>query len=656
MVDALTDTFPDIPDETTSGTPKGRHLKRLRRRIDSSMRWRKNEKFDLTWKRMIDMYAGKQFPDATTTEDRIAVNLAWATINIIYPTVSVNRPKVLVLARDAQHQTNAVLTEATVNQWWDQYGVLPEFRAAVKDFLVVGHGWCKVGWRFEEREVDRDPEAIDADFVKAREQADVLASNDPMGAATLPTDDEIRADIPVKEMVTVKDEPFVERVSPFDVFIDPEAKKLSDAEWVAHRIVRTLEDVRNDKRYNPRARRKVKADRAINQELLPDSKRDYGDDVQRVTVWEFYDIKRDQLSVFAHAGDGFLVDPHPIPYESGHPFVMLRNYDVPDRFYPMGDLESMEPLQQELNKTRSDLINARKQHKRKHLYFEDAFDANGRDALEDPTDGVMVPVRKGQWNLSDVIAPMPINPIPPELFNYSAQTEADINTVTGVTEYQRGNPQSVRRTATEAAIIQDSVNARSAEKLAIVEAGIAEVSKRLIELARQFATQGGLLRSRGPKGHPVYTYWEPDDFQAEMDFMVEAGSTVPKGEDYRRQEAMNLMGAIQPFIGPPGSGAPLDAGLIAFWLLEQFGIKDPQRFAAPPPMMPMMPPGAPGGGVPAPSGPPEGGPGPHNNPMAQDPAAAMAAGVQGDPTQGGAMPQVPPEVMAQLAGQVGLNL
>ena len=44
-----------------------------------------------------------------------------------------------------------------------------------------------------------------------------------------------------------------------------------------------------------------------------------------------------------------------MPYAYGQPFVMLRNYDVPDYFYPMGDLEAIESLQLELDKTRSQI-------------------------------------------------------------------------------------------------------------------------------------------------------------------------------------------------------------------------------------------------------------------------------------------------------------
>ena len=54
----------------------------------------------------------------------------------------------------------------------------------------------------------------------------------------------------------------------------------------------------------------------------------------RVVIWEYYDVPSNQMSVFADQGDGFLVPPTVMPYAFGQPFVMLRNYDVPDGVLP----------------------------------------------------------------------------------------------------------------------------------------------------------------------------------------------------------------------------------------------------------------------------------------------------------------------------------
>jgi hypothetical protein len=55
---------------------------------------------------------------------------------------------------------------------------------------------------------------------------------------------------------------------------------------------------------------------------------------------------------------------------------------------------------------------------------------------------------------------MPAIISPPEFYNQSELISNDIDRVSGVSEYQRGSLPEIRRTATEAGIIQDAANAR----------------------------------------------------------------------------------------------------------------------------------------------------------------------------------------------------
>ena len=68
------------------------------------------------------------------------------------------------------------------------------------------------------------------------------------------------ANIPQTAMMVVEDQPFVERISPFDIFVDPEATCMDDAKWIAQRIVRPLKEARDDRRYRAAARRNLSAD------------------------------------------------------------------------------------------------------------------------------------------------------------------------------------------------------------------------------------------------------------------------------------------------------------------------------------------------------------------------------------------------------------
>lgn len=587
-------------------------ITKYRNKIEQSRRWRREENYDDTWTRMIDMYRGKHFQTATE-EDRLLVNIAFATINVIAPGVSVNYPKITVNAKRHEDAPRAVITEEIVNYWWRHYDCQKEFRRAVKDMLVLGHGWIKTGYRFVEKE--------DGSY----DTADELAAPES---------------ITESELIITEDRPFIERVSPFDIFVDADATCMTDMRWIAQRLRRPLEDVKKDKRYNSAAREMASPSHysKYGQEGYAPRRSESPED-SYVEIWEFYDLDRGLMSVFCDGGDKFLVNPTKIPFTFGHPFVMLRNYEVPEFFYPIGELEAIEPLQMELNETRTQMMNHRKRFSRKWLYKESAFDADGRSALESDEDNVMVPVISEEA-LGSVIAPMPAVISPPEFYNQSDLISKDIDRVTGVSEYQRGSLPEIRRTATEAGIIQDAANARSADKLAIIERAIGDCARRLVMLAQEFMTGEQAVRLVGKGSDQVWITFDRDYIKGEFDFEVEGGSTQPVNESFRRQMAMQVVNAMAPF----ASAGIIDMAKLATYVLQNgFGIKSAAGFIKEPP---------------APEPAPE-------QPMHQMPDGSMMPGaehqgpppeamMQGMPPQGGQgglppeLAQLPPELLQQL--------
>jgi len=564
-------------------------LARYRKKITLSKRWRREETYDDTWRRLNDLYRGRHF-DYFAEEDRVLVNLAFSTINVIAPSIAVNYPKVTVNAVNPDNAPNAVIAEAVVNYWWRNRNFKDHFRRAVKDFLIFGHGWLKVGYRY----VEEDRVGQDEDISDPAVDANVTQTN----------------------TIILQDEPFVERVSPFDVFVDPDATNMDNAKWVCHRVRRPISDVKSDKRYAPSVRSTVEAVTYGRYTDDPTSKKVYDKDEGYADVYEFYDLRNNTVSVFAEGGDGFLIKPKEMPYSFGHPFVMLRNYDVPDEFYPIGELEAIEPLQRELNATRTQMMNHRKRYARKYLFRDANFDSNGRSALESDDDNVMVPVQ-GDVPLGDVVAPFPALINPPEFYNQSALIRQDIELVSGVTEFMRGGVSEVRRTATEAALIQDAQNARTADKLAVVEKATAEVGRRVLQLAQQYMTGEQVARVMARDGQPMWVTFDRDYIAGEFDFEVAAGSTQPNNEAFRRQSALQLVDAMAPFV----SAGVVDVQKLGAYVLQYgFGVKNPEMFMVEP----------------------------EPEPMPQQPTAEMMP-----PVPGGVGPGVDPAMLAMLAGQQG---
>lgn len=577
------------------------YLARYRKKITSSKQWRKEESYDATWKRLIDLYRGQHY-EHFSDEDRILVNMAFSTVNVIAPSISVNYPKITVAAVNPENAPQAVIAEAVVNYWWRHREIKSQFRRGVKDLLIVGHAWMKVSYKYvEEEEVGDDTDNNESDTEKNYTQTTYNV---------------------------LEDTPFVERVSPFDIFVDPDGISMDDIKWICHRVRRPISDVRTDKRYNRSVRAEVSAvsfSRYANEEIahrkINDRDEGYAD------IYEFYDLRNNTVSVFSDSGDSFLIKPQKMPYAFGHPFVMLRNYDVPDQFYPIGDLEAIEPLQRELNSTRTQMMNHRKRYARKYLYRESALDSNGRAALESDEDNVMVPVI-GEFPLGDVVSPFPALINPPEFYNQSAMIEQDINAISGVAEFMRGSVSEIRRTATEVGLLQDAANARTADKLATIELGVANIGKRLLGLSQQFLTGVQVARIIGKDGDAVWVKYDRDYIAGEFDFEVVGGSTMPNNESARRAQALDMMNAMAPF----AQAGIVDMGKLAAYVLQTgFGIKNPESFISTP-----EPPAAPEQPAPEQSVPEQGG-----DPLAGLPPELLQMLMAG----GGAPPQPPMDPM-----------
>lgn len=620
-------------------------LARYRKKITASRRWRKEESYDETWKRLVDLYRGRHY-EYFTDEDRILVNMVFSTVNVIAPSISVNYPKITVAAVNPDNAPNAVIAEAVVNYWWRHRDIKAQFRRAVKDLLIVGHGWVKVGYRYVEEERIGDDEDV----------------NDPTAIENYSTTNNN----------VLEDAPFVERLSPFDVFVDPDGTSMDDIKWIAHRTRRPIGDVRTDRRYNRTAREEVQAVSYSRYSVDEPAHRKINDkDEGYADIFEFYDLRNNTVSVFAEGGESFLIKPRQMPYAFGHPFVMLRNYDIPDQFYPVGDVEAIEPLQRELNATRTQMMNHRKKYARKYLFRETSLDSNGRAAMESDEDNVMVPVI-GDAPLADVVQPFPALMNPPEFYNQSSLIEQDINTISGVAEFMRGSVSEIRRTATEVGLLQDAANARTADKLATVENGIAQIGRKLLALSQQFLTGIQVARILGRDGEPVWIKYDRDYIAGEFDFEVVGGSTMPNNESARRAQAAELVAAMMPFV----SAGVVDMNKLAAYVLQNgFNVKNPEAFIVqqmppeameggmPPEQMPMelgpggMPPemmGMMGGGAPMPmgmGGPPP--PGPGGVPL--DPAILEMLMAE-QPTTGPGIPMgesIPPELLAMLLASGG---
>lgn len=625
------------------------YLAFMRGELNRSKRWRVNKtnNYDEAWRRYISLYKGEHY-DAKSGTDQLTVNLIFSTINTMAPAVAINYPKFVVKARKPEHAPQAVITEEVLNYMWRTHAYQREFRLAVDDWLLIGHSWLKVGYKWV-----KEPE------VKPAESPTDISTKEEGGDEGIDDREDKKGNVE-SELNVDDDRPFVERISPFDMYMDPDARHPKEMRWIAQRTWRAVQDVNVDSRYSSTQRKRVSASHWSRWDSQDGDARTGSDsrkDVDKpdtgviafAEVIEFYDLKRNKVSTFSIDGSaggeesGFLIKPEKMPYSFGSPFVMMRNYEIPDHLYPMGDVQQIESLQMELNETRNQMLNYRKKFRRAWIYAKDMFDRDGVQALESDEDNVMIPVM-GDGDPSTALAPVPVAITPPEFFDQSAMISNDLDRVSGISDYQRGAQTAIKRTATEAAMIQDAANSRAQDRLAKIEGTLGELGERIIGLMQQYVT-GDQVARIVTMPTDAWINYDSDRIQGQFDYEVGAGSTEPQNETFRRQSAMQLVDVSMPFMQ---AGFVNEPALLQELYSKGFGITDAARLIKTPEQMQQQqgpqqgPPPGPGGPQ---AGPPPG--------LQQAPPPGELPPQMTPQNPNGEQPQqIPPEIMEKILSQM----
>jgi hypothetical protein len=399
----------------------------------------------------------------------------------------------------------------------------------------------------------------------------------PIDPTLLPTEDELADMVPTTAVVPTKDDIFVEHCSVFDIFVDPEARRISDARWVARRRVLPLEEVLENPAY--RNKKNLQADTpypSVEGMAKPPGIPHYAEgqtinapEHERITLWEYYNLKKRTVCVFTMNHDRFLMEADwLLPFE-GAPFIPMVDYVVPDSLWGYGEVKLIESLQTELNKTRTQIIVHNKRFNRKLLYKERALDERGKAALTTRVDGALIPVINDE-DLKDVVLPVPDSPLPADRYQINNIIESDITSITGISDYERGAYNNLRRTATEASIIMDASSLRQQDKLRRIEDAATEIGRRMKALAQTFYDQDRWILITGA-GWQMPIRFSKEDIEGEYDISVDAGSTEPQNQQMLMQDRERLYQLLSqnPFVNQVE---------ILKELLRAHGMTNPDRF------------------------------------------------------------------------------
>lgn len=541
--------------------------------------------------------------------DEHVANLILPHINIILESVVARDPKLIVepLSGGEIAEVNRETAEGVIAYFWRRARATGHLRDATADAVKLGSGFLKVAWSHLEQEDEFDENTInqlaEAQFDFEMERAAQT------GEVASPDIELLRDSVPHSSVRVIQNEPFVEYVSPYDIFVPVNARRIEDARWVCQRITLPVDEIAANPEYG------VSEDDIIRDGVSSHTADTYQAEWRRqtedargpegstlaldtATIWEFYDMRTRELTVFQIQSDKPLYKG-PIPWSHRYPpFVHVRNYVADGNdFWGFGDIENVANLQDMFNEFLTEQLENARRSGQKYLVRKSAVSDELKAALESSDSDIVAPVNIPSGEpLSDIIVPVFRQALSGDIYGAKVELEDKIRQVLGINDFQAGGVGADRMSATAAAVVDGVATLRAQSKIASVEAGASHTGNLILLLCQEYLDAPTAIRVAKVAG----AQWSPvskNDIYGEFLVTVEGGSTRSINPATREQQGLRTLGDVVPALVALGFD-PVPALRMA---LRDLGY-DPDVILIPA-QQPAMPPEAGGAQQPEPGAP-----------------------------------------------------
>jgi hypothetical protein len=403
----------------------------------------------------------------------------------------------------------AQMAERLLEFWWDDFSLDDKLGEALLWSIIAGQGYWKIEW---------DPHA-------GKPMSFLL---DPQGK---PITDDAQAEafrgamekygITPKEKVVYMGDIKVVPISPFNVFADPNASTWEDCKFAI--CVHSMEPDEIKARWGV----DVPAD-SVSQE--PDATLPFetGDSmeksVKQVNIGYFLptpSMPKGRYVGWVSKPDHILFDG-PWPYPNHKlPIVKFPGLRTPGAIYDGSHVEQAIPLQKELNRTLSQLVEYKNLTIRPRVWAP-----TGSLRQRMTTEPGVVMEFNPVANMRPEVEQLPA--IPPYVFEHLKEIASRLKEIFALTEVSEGSvPPNV-----EAGIAIDLLQELSADRLAptikLIEKSLARAGNVMVGLAKQYYVEPRLLKIKGSGGSVQVKKFTQADISGGVDITVETGSGLPR--------------------------------------------------------------------------------------------------------------------------------
>lgn len=364
-----------------------------------------------------------------------------------------------------------------------------------------------------------------------------IPSQDANGEPTIEHEGDIRYDV----------------VSPLEVFIDPHAKYLHEAQWLIHAKVRHLSYFRE--RY-PETGKQVKEEGAWLlsvqnlqkiQQMNQKGSGSQGSEAMNNCAIElaYYERPSKQYPGGRQIviANGVLCEYKALPIDE-IPFAKFDDVKVAGKFHSESIITHLRPIQDQMNRN----MRRKAEYLNKGLNLK-FIAAKGHGLSEESlTDNTEVLQYN---NVPGSEAPKAVNPpqMPQYVYTDTESLRSYFSELSGISEPSKGQMPSASIPGIGMQILQEADETRIGIVVESNENSYADVGRHTLKYMNKYFTTPRYIKEGGGNQEYTITAYTKDDLRGQTDVTVIRGSTLPNSKVLKRQELLNVYS--QGILGDP---------------------------------------------------------------------------------------------------------
>ena len=329
--------------------------------------------------------------------------------------------------------------------------------------------------------------------------------------------------------------PWALPVQPEDFVVPYGYDSITSVPWVAHRILRPLDDVMQDQKY--RIKEPLKGTFIQNTGKSPTSMSRENLDKKFCELWEIRDVRTKEIIVMCE--EQIILQEEDVLQIEGLPYETIIFNEDPEHFWGISDVKVLEPQQLEMNESRTQLSQHRKITLLKFLYLKGAIKEN---QLENFLSGKVGPaVEIDGESLNNAITTLQPH-VPPDFYAELRQLESEMTRSLGSSENQEGAFSPYHgKTATESMIVSQADQMRMSERRDVVGDTLLNIMRKWNQYIFSFWTGERVTQVAGPEGGMYWVQYSSEQLKGEYDLQIDVDSGIPITKTLKTQMADGLL-------------------------------------------------------------------------------------------------------------------